>query len=113
MMTEIEHADDIEAWYQEGETELQTKNDPASVAAEAVSRLSAYLGEKTTLACCLTLIKQGIQSEDWKEKCMGFTMLGMVSETCKKTFKKNIDDVAKMSVSGFPHPNPRVRYEAL
>lgn len=44
---------------------------------------------------------------------MGFNYLGMISEACKKQFKLNIDDVAKMTVSGFAHENPRVRFEAL
>lgn len=39
--------------------------------------------------------------------------LGQISEACKKSFLSNMDDVAKMSVSGFTHENPRVRYEAL
>ena len=56
MMTELEHADDLPAWYAEEDTELQTKNDPASVAAETVQRISVYLGPKTTLACCSPLI---------------------------------------------------------
>ena len=44
---------------------------------------------------------------------MGFTFLGMISEACKKSFKTNLDDDAKMSVSGFQSENPRVRFEAL
>lgn len=44
---------------------------------------------------------------------MGFNFLGMISEACKKSFGSNLDDVAKMSVSGFMSQNPRVRYEAL
>lgn len=40
-------------------------------------------------------------------------MLGMISDACKKQFKQNLEDVAKMTVSGFGHENPRVRYEAL
>ena len=44
---------------------------------------------------------------------MGFNFLGMISEACKKQFKANLDDVAKMSVSGFMSQNPRVRFEAL
>jgi hypothetical protein len=65
------------------------------------------------LACSSSIIKGGIESNDWKEKCMGFNYLGMISEACKKQFKLNIDDVAKMTVSGFAHENPRVRFEAL
>lgn len=34
MMTEVDLADDLDAWYQEEETELQTKNDPSNIAAE-------------------------------------------------------------------------------
>jgi len=56
MMTELEHADDLRAWLDEPDAELQTKNDPASVAAETVQRISVYLGSKTTLACCSDLI---------------------------------------------------------
>jgi hypothetical protein len=36
MMTEVDNADDIEAWYAEDETELQAKNDPSSVAADSL-----------------------------------------------------------------------------
>ena len=59
------------------------------------------------------LIKSGIESSVWKEKCMGYQMLGMISDACKKQFKQNLEDVAKMTVSGFGLENPRVRYEAL
>ena len=103
----------MEAWFAEEDTELQAKNDPASVAADSVQRLSVFLGEKTTLACSSALIKSAIESPNWKEKCMGFVMLGQISESCKKSFLSNLDDVAKMSVSGFTHENPRVRYDAL
>ena len=36
MMTEMVHEDDLEAWYEEEDTELQAKNDPASVAADSL-----------------------------------------------------------------------------
>lgn len=44
---------------------------------------------------------------------MGFIFLGQISEACKKSFLTNLDDVARMSVSGFQSPNPRVKYDAL
>ena len=49
MMTEV--TEDNDAWFAEEDTELQAKNDPASVAADSLQRISVYLGEKTTLAC--------------------------------------------------------------
>jgi hypothetical protein len=113
MMTEVTNADDLDAWYAEEDTELQAKTDPASVAADSLQRLTVFLGEKTTLVCTTTLVKAAIESPDWKEQCMGFVFLGQISEACKKSFLSNLDDVAKMSVSGFQHENPRVRYEAL
>ena len=95
MMTEVEHADDLQTWCAEEDTEIQTKSDPASVAAETVQRISSCLGPKTMLACCSPIIQGGIGSTDWKEQCMGFKMLGMISEACKKEFKANLDAVAK------------------
>lgn len=44
---------------------------------------------------------------------MGFNFLGQISEACKKQFKENIEEIAKLSVSGFSSENPRVRYEAM
>lgn len=76
MMTEVTNADDQEAWFAEEDTELQAKNDPASVAADSLQRISVFLGEKTTLACTSTLVKAAIESSDWKEQCMGFLFLG-------------------------------------
>ena len=75
--------------------------------------MSAFLGEKTTLACCSDLLKAAIESQNWKDKCMGFTFLGMISDACKKSFKLNLEQVAMMTTSGFMNENPRVRFEAL
>ena len=44
---------------------------------------------------------------------MGLQFLGIISEACKHQFSSNIDDVAKMAVSGLLSDNARVRYEAL
>ena len=44
---------------------------------------------------------------------MAFSCLGMISEACKKQFKANLVEVAKMSVSGFTSENARVRWEAM
>lgn len=37
----------------------------------------------------------------------------MISDTCKDTFRKNLDEIIKMSATGLLDPHPRVRYEAL
>lgn len=36
MMTEVTNGDDLDAWFAEEDTELQAKNDPASVAADSL-----------------------------------------------------------------------------
>ena len=113
MMTEVDYEDDLEGWYQLKDEEMQTKNDPCSVATEGVQRLSVFIGEKTTLACSTNIIKAAIESQDWKEKFMGYRLLGMISEACKKTFEKNLDEIVKMAVSGLPIDNPRIKYESL
>lgn len=44
---------------------------------------------------------------------MGFSFLANVSEACKKQFKSNLDDIAKMAASGIVNSHPRVRYAAM
>jgi hypothetical protein len=44
---------------------------------------------------------------------MGFVTLGMVAGSCKVEFKKLLEEVTKMSVSGLMSENPRVRHAAL
>ena len=39
--------------------------------------------------------------------------LGMISDTCGESFRKNIDEIMKMSATGLLDEHPRVRYEAL
>ena len=75
--------------------------------------MSVFLGEKTTLHCSINIIKAAIESKDWKEQFMGYRFLGMISEACKKSFKKNIDETIKLGVSGFIVDNPRIKYESL
>lgn len=113
MMTEVDYADDLEGWYDLQDEEMQTRNDPCSVASEGLQRMSVFLGEKTTLACSSDIIKAGIDSQNWKEKFMGYRFLGMISEACKKSFTKNVEEIIKMSVSGLIVDNPRIKYESL
>ena len=44
---------------------------------------------------------------------MGYRFLGMISEACKKSFTKNIEEIVKMGVSGLIVDNPRLKYESL
>lgn len=90
MTTEVDYADDLDGWYQLEDEEMQTRNDPCSVASEGLQRLSVFIGEKTTLACCSLIIKAAIDSQDWKEQFMGYRWLGMISEACKKSFENNL-----------------------
>lgn len=56
MMTQVDDEDDLAAWADKPEEEILGKNDAASIAAEALERLSDILGEKTILACSSALI---------------------------------------------------------
>ena len=49
MLTCCSHQDDLQEWADEPETEILAKNDPASVAAEALLDISSALGDKITI----------------------------------------------------------------
>ena len=83
MMTQVDDADDLNAWATTPEEEIHGRNDAASVASEALERLSDLLGEKTMLACTSTLIFQSTNNkENWQYRQAGFTFLGMIAEAC-------------------------------
>ena len=60
MMTEIEHEDDINAWYEAEDEDVREKEDPSSIASESLYRISCVLGEATVLKCTSSLLKQAI-----------------------------------------------------
>ena len=68
MMTQLEHGDDLEAWLQSHiQTFTESRDHPATVAADAVQRISVCLGDKVMISCISHIIKNGIESKNWKE----------------------------------------------
>jgi hypothetical protein len=51
MMTKLENADDLEAWYAVEEEDVFLSNDIASHSAESLERLATKIGESMTIAC--------------------------------------------------------------
>lgn len=78
-----------------------------------IGRISNDLGEKTTLASCQPLIGQMVKSENWVERQAGYTLLGLISEACKDSLLKNMDEAMKMACAGMVDANVRVRYAGL
>lgn len=114
MMTELENGDDLQAWFDTPEEDIIASNDLASHAAESLERLAERLGEKTTLFCTTQLINESIKNgADWKVRHGGQVALGMISEVCEKSFKKNLDEIVKMVCPGMVDEHPRVRYQAM
>ena len=49
MITQPELEDDIQEWAEKPEEQVTGKQDPASVATEALERISSQIGEKTAI----------------------------------------------------------------
>jgi hypothetical protein len=61
MLAEPLYQDSIDEWKEYVEEELQARNDPASVAADNINRISSYLGEKVIIKCSTHLIKEAVE----------------------------------------------------
>lgn len=110
----MEDEDDLDAWANKAEEEVLAKNDISSVAAEALERLADVLGEKTIMASSAKIIQEAVSNQgSWQFRQAGYLYLGMIAESCKKTFKKNIDETIAMVARGIIDEHPRVRYQAL
>jgi hypothetical protein len=72
------------------------------------------LGEKTIINTTTHIVKDAIEQKDsWQLRLAGFVFLGMIADTCGETFRKNMDEIMKMSASGLLDAHPRVRFESL
>eukprot|EP00347_Sterkiella_histriomuscorum_P001538 403371652 len=105
MMTEVE--DDIESWAETKE-EGETGTDAYSVGVQGINRLATELGEKTIILTCSALVQQLIKSADWKQRQAGYMLMGLISESCKESMMKNMDDAMKVACAGVMDENARM-----
>jgi importin-5 len=110
MITCLPLEDDLADWLKEDEEE---RNDISSRASETLNALAEHLGEKMTIACTTQLINELVKNESWQCKVAGYVALGMISETCQKSFKSNLEEILKMISPGILDAHIRVRFEAL
>ena len=105
-------ADDAE-WLEEAEDTDNLASNPVSTAASSIQRLSQCLGEKTTLVCCQPIIAECVRSDTNSQKQAGYHMLGLIAETCKESYAKNLAEAMQTASAGVNNSDQRVRYAAL
>jgi len=109
----MEVTEDETEWLEEAEDYENLATDPVSTAASSIARLSADLGEKTTLACCQPIIAECVRSETVATRAAGYNLIGLISETCKESYAKNLNEAMQMVCAGIADSNQKVRYNAL
>ena len=112
MLMEL-NSDETE-WLTEIEDPDKLSSDPVSTAASSISRLAEDLGEKTTLSCCQPIIAECVRAGDNAlQRQAGYTLLGLIAETCKESFAKNLTEAMQTASAGVQDSDQRVRYAAL
>ena len=109
MLTEVET--DFDTWSTTEDDANST--DPYNTAINAINRLALDLGEKTVLPVATALIQEMVKSADWKQRQAAYMLMGLISESCKDSMKKNMAEAMKMGCMGIVDENPRVRYAGL
>lgn len=89
MLTEVT-TDDTE-WLEEVDDRDNLASTPYSTAASAIQRLSESLGSKTTLSICHPMIVECVSSSVSSQKAAGYSIIGLIAETCKEAFAKTIE----------------------
>ena len=51
-----------------------------------------------------------MQHTDWNYRFAAYMALGYICEACKHAYKKNIDEVFRIAVSGINDPDDRVKW---
>lgn len=62
MITQPELEDDLQEWADQPDQQVREKQDPASVATDALERLASQLGEKTTIQCSSQIIYESVNN---------------------------------------------------
>ncbi len=79
----------------------------------SISRLAGDLGEKTMMVCSQNIILECISQPSWVARQAGYTLLGLISTSCKDALSKNIDKIMEIACRGVVDPEVRVRYAGL
>lgn len=101
----MEVTEDEAEWLTEIEDLDKLASNPVSTAASSISRLAADLGEKTTLACCQPIIAECVRSENAIQRQAGYCLLGLIAETCKESYAKNLAEAMQMASAGVQDSN--------
>ena len=115
MIADVELKDDseLQEWSEKRELDDISRTDPHGVGKQILGRFAADIGEKTTISATSDLIKEAITNEDWKIRQAGYFFLAGIAETCRSTFKSNLDEIMRMACSGVMDDHPRVKYAGL
>lgn len=53
-----------------------------------------------TLACMQPIIAQCVQSENALERQAGYMIIGLIAETCRESYAKNLNEAMQMATAG-------------
>ena len=109
----MEVTTDEAEWQEEAEDYQHLGTNPVSTAQSSIMRLAADLGEKTTLVCCQPIITECVRSQTPIQRQAGYNLLGLISETCRESYAKNLNDALQMATAGVQDQEKMVRYAAL
>ena len=109
----MEITTDEAEWLEEVDDQDKLNSTPASTGASAISRLSEDLGEKMTLACCQPIIAECVASDNALQRQAGYMMVGLIAETCKESYAKNLSEAMQMATAGVRDSDSKVRFAAL
>lgn len=101
LMVELEADADINEWANDFDDEgVVGKKDPHTLGRDAMGQLSIALGENTTLQLTKDAIPEMLKQEDWRRRQAGYLTMGYISEACRSSLSKNMDEAMKIACSG-------------
>ena len=110
----MELPEDVNEWIELEEDLENLATNPASTASSCIERFADHLGEKTALACCQPIISECVRAADAPlQRQAGYKVLGLIAETCKESFAKNLAEAMQMATAGVQDSDQRVRYAAM
>jgi len=101
LMIELDADEDINEWAQDFEDDgVVGKKDPHTLGRDAMSQLANSLGEQTVLNLTKESIPEMLKQEDWRKRQAGYLTMGYISEACRNSLSKNMEEAMKLACYG-------------
>lgn len=113
MQVIMEIEDNNENWDKDFQENNISSNTVSATAQDVLAKIVPELGVKFLLPIFTPMIKETLNSDDWKANYAGLMVLGYLAEGMEESFPDELDNIVNILLNCMNKTNNRVEYALL